>query len=551
MINLGRVRPGSTIYIPFETFANSTGAPITLTGLATSDIQVYKDGGTTQRASASGFTLLDTDGIDFDGITGIHGFSIDLSDNTTADFWASGSRYFVVVSTVTVDSQTMSFIAATFSIGYEGSWIDTYIATLASQTSFTLSSGPAEDDALNGHWAIIHDAASAVQSARVLISDYTGASKTVTLAAGATFTAAAKDNISIMGMAPMQPVVVGRQLAVDTSNRASADALAINSVATSSVTTVNAHIGTTNAINFFGSGVTGYVKADVRTVTGNAQSAGDIVSNQDTIYNDLSAVKAKTDSLTFTVAGKVDANATHISGDSTAADNAESFFDGTGYGAHVLRSTVASITSQTVFRLAGGSTGVPNAYVGAIVVIRDHSITADVMFAVCTGWDENYLEITINPTSGATFTISTGNYVEIMLPSFSEDDRTTLGASGGGSTVDATYVDAAHTWTFPSSVQTTATRIINELIGFNGIACMDFTSVIPSDVAISSVDSASFANISGTEPTVGTTSVSTNLKKVLIPVNATSATANTYTLSVTVTTTDSQQFTRKGQFTVA
>lgn len=207
MINLGRVRPGSTIYIPFETFAGSTGAPITLTGLATSDIQVYKDGGTTQRASASGFTLLDTDGIDFDGITGIHGFSIDLSDNTTADFWASGSRYFVVVSTVTVDSQTMSFIAASFEIGYEGSWIDTYIATLASQTSFTLNAGPAEDDALNGHWAIIHDAASAVQSARVLISDYTGASKTVTLASGATFTAAAKDNISIMGIAPWTEVL--------------------------------------------------------------------------------------------------------------------------------------------------------------------------------------------------------------------------------------------------------------------------------------------------------------------------------------------------------
>lgn len=227
MINLGRVRPGSTIYIPFETFAGATGAPITLTGLATSDIQVYKDGGTTQRASASGFTLLDTDGIDFDGITGIHGFSIDLSDNTTADFWASGSRYFVVVSTVTVDSQTMSFIAATFNIGYEGSWIDTYIATLASQTSFTLNAGPAEDDALNGHWAIIHDAASAVQSARVLISDYTGASKTVTLAAGATFTAAAKDNISIMGMAPLQPATVGRNPVVDASGLVDANTVKV------------------------------------------------------------------------------------------------------------------------------------------------------------------------------------------------------------------------------------------------------------------------------------------------------------------------------------
>ena len=59
MINLGKVQPGSTLYVPFESFASSTGAPITITGLATSDIQIYKDGGTTQRASAAGITLLD------------------------------------------------------------------------------------------------------------------------------------------------------------------------------------------------------------------------------------------------------------------------------------------------------------------------------------------------------------------------------------------------------------------------------------------------------------------------------------------------------------
>lgn len=197
MINLGTVRPGSTIYIPFESFASATGAPITLTGLATSDILIYKDGGTTQRASASGFTLLDTDGIDFDALTGIHGVSIDLADNTTADFYQSGSRYFVVIGDVTVDSQTMRFIAATFRIGHEAAVLDTFIATLASQTSFTLNAGPAEDDALNGCVVAIHDTASAVQQGFAVISDYTGASKTVTLVAGTTFTVAAKDNISV------------------------------------------------------------------------------------------------------------------------------------------------------------------------------------------------------------------------------------------------------------------------------------------------------------------------------------------------------------------
>lgn len=197
MLNLGKVKPGSTIYIPFDTFDGGTGASLTMTGLAVTDIEVYKDGGTTQRASDSGYTLLDTDGIDFDGITGIHGFSIDLSDNTTANFYEAGSRYFVVVSSITVDSQTVSFVAATFEIGYEGAILDTTIATLSSQTSFTLEDGSADNDAYNGCVAFVHDLASAIQVAIGFVSDYVGATKTVTLAADpGIFTMAAGDNIS-------------------------------------------------------------------------------------------------------------------------------------------------------------------------------------------------------------------------------------------------------------------------------------------------------------------------------------------------------------------
>ena len=88
MIDLGTVRPGTTLYIPFNTFdSNDPSASVTLTGLAVTDIEIYKDGSVTQRASDSGYTLLDTDGIDFDTITGIHGFSISLADNATAGFW--------------------------------------------------------------------------------------------------------------------------------------------------------------------------------------------------------------------------------------------------------------------------------------------------------------------------------------------------------------------------------------------------------------------------------------------------------------------------------
>jgi hypothetical protein len=110
------VEAGDTLPILFSSFDGGTGASITLTGLAVTDIEIYKDGSVTQRSSDAGYTLLDTDGIDFDSITGIHGFSIDLSDNTDAGFYAVGSWYTVVVSSVTIDAQTVNFIAAHFRI---------------------------------------------------------------------------------------------------------------------------------------------------------------------------------------------------------------------------------------------------------------------------------------------------------------------------------------------------------------------------------------------------------------------------------------------------
>lgn len=109
------VSQNATLYIPFTTY-NASGASVTMTGFATSDILIYKDGSVTQRSSTAGFTLLDTDGTDFDGVTGLHGFSIDLSDNTDAGFYALGSQYWVVVSTITADTQVLTFLAAWFRI---------------------------------------------------------------------------------------------------------------------------------------------------------------------------------------------------------------------------------------------------------------------------------------------------------------------------------------------------------------------------------------------------------------------------------------------------
>jgi hypothetical protein len=241
MLNLGIVKPGSTLYFPFDSFKGSDGSSITLTGLAVTDIEIYKDGSVTQRGSDSGYTLLDTDGIDLDGITGIHGLSIDLADNTTAGFYASGSKYWIVVSSVTIDAVTVNFILGYFEIGQPAAILNTTIATLATQTSFTLTSGPAEDDALNGTWAVIHDVASAVQLAKVLILDYTGSTKTVTLVAGGTFTAAETDNFSVMDMAPMQPATLGRNPVVDAAGLVDANAVKLDGDATAAANLSNVY----------------------------------------------------------------------------------------------------------------------------------------------------------------------------------------------------------------------------------------------------------------------------------------------------------------------
>ncbi len=265
-LHLGKVKPGATLYIPFDTFAGSTGASITMSGLAVTDIEIYRNGSTTQRASDTGYTLLDTDGIDFDALTGIHGFSVDLSSNADSGFFVAGGFYWVVVSAITVDSQTVSFVAATFSIGYEGAILDTTIATLASQTSFTLTAGPAEDDALNGCEVVIHDIASAVQAGRAIVSDYTGSTRTVTLVAGVTFTAAAGDNISIFRSA-LQPTIQGRALDVSTGGEAGVDWANVGSP-TTAVNLSATNIDVDQVVASV-SGAVGSVTGAVGSVTGN------------------------------------------------------------------------------------------------------------------------------------------------------------------------------------------------------------------------------------------------------------------------------------------
>lgn len=74
----------------------------------------------------------------------------------------------------------------------------TTIATVTSQTEFTLTAGSADDDSYNDAVAIFTDQVSSNQKAFESISDYTGATRTVTLSSAPAFTIAVGDSVALV-----------------------------------------------------------------------------------------------------------------------------------------------------------------------------------------------------------------------------------------------------------------------------------------------------------------------------------------------------------------
>lgn len=106
----GNITAGDVVELDLNTF-QSDGASVTAT-IVLSDIKVYKDGGTTERTSTAGITLLK----DHDGAAGTHIVTLDTSDNTDDGFYAAGSNYKVKALGITIDSKTVNYFIGSFSI---------------------------------------------------------------------------------------------------------------------------------------------------------------------------------------------------------------------------------------------------------------------------------------------------------------------------------------------------------------------------------------------------------------------------------------------------
>jgi len=306
MIHLGNVPANSILYIPFATY-NSAGASVTMSGFATSDIKIYKDGGTTERASTSGFALLDTDGIDFDSVTGLHGFSIDLSDNTTAGFYAVGSQYWVVVSAITADSQTVTLIAATFRIvaaeaitGKPKVDVDGFGGTAG-----TFSAGRPEVNTT-------HAAGTAWASGAIVAGAIaTGAITNAKFAAGAIDAAAVADGAIDAG-AFAADTITAAKIAADVGTEIGT---AVWATATR-VLTANTNLNDLNAAGIRTALGMASANLDTQLATIAAyidtEIAAILADTGTTLDGKLDAIKAVTDAFVFSVAGKVDANIKNV-----------------------------------------------------------------------------------------------------------------------------------------------------------------------------------------------------------------------------------------------
>jgi hypothetical protein len=108
--------PGDSLLFNFASF-NDSGDSEVLSGFAVSDIEVIKDGSATVRATDSGYSLISDTGMVGDR-AGLYRFRIQLFNTADdASFYANGSWYQVFVDSVTIDGKTVRFWAGSFEIG--------------------------------------------------------------------------------------------------------------------------------------------------------------------------------------------------------------------------------------------------------------------------------------------------------------------------------------------------------------------------------------------------------------------------------------------------
>jgi len=263
---IGDYRLGQTVRHLWNTFGSSNQS---ITRSTNGTVSVYEDGGLTQ------FTTGVTDTEDYDGRTGIHEVVIVTTDSQ----YERGKDYYVVLDTATIDGQTVNAALFTFSIENREPSKDKILftgnLTAATANTITLPSGASTTNgAYDGAFVQPVGGTGSGQTGRYLSTSttYNGTSLVATLSTSFVTTLGSDTD-----------VIIFRDYA--------------ETVVLPTVTSGNAH---TDVKKFGGTTVTGA-----------------------NISSEVTAVKAKTDDLTFTVTKQVDSNPLSMNSQDLSGDGSD------------------------------------------------------------------------------------------------------------------------------------------------------------------------------------------------------------------------------------
>jgi hypothetical protein len=278
----------------------------------------------------------------------------------------------------------------------------TTIATLATQTSFTLTAGSDDDDAYNGLYIIITDQTTSTQKAVGEISDYTGSTKTITLGSDpGIFTMAAGDTVDIVSV----PVMRGTDGANTTTPPTAA---AIRTEMDSNSTQLSAIVSDTNELQ--GDWADGG-RLDLILDARASQASVDVIDGivDDILVDTGTTLDTKLDDI-------------QGSGFSTSTDSLEAIRDRgdsawtTGAGGTppdlLQNTTIATLASQTSFTLTAGSAD-DDAYNDMLIVVTDQTTSTQKAVGTISDYTGSTRTVTLSADPGV-FTMAVGDTVDII-----------------------------------------------------------------------------------------------------------------------------------------
>ncbi|TIN41394.1 MAG: hypothetical protein E5Y10_22905 [Mesorhizobium sp.] len=349
----------ATVSILFTTHAASGAAVAPSSGFEAADVKIYKNGSAAEKTSTNGLTMTSP----FDSITGLHCLVIDTSNDTgDVGFWVAGAQYTVVLSPdETVDGLAVAKVIGTFGLALApvfarvgapaGASVSADVAAVKAVLPAALVSG--RIDASVG--AMAANVMTAAAAAADLTTELQSGLATAAAIAALNNLSAAQVNAEVdtaiadaaLATAANLATVAGyldteiaailadtNELQTDWANGGRLDLILDARASQASVDDLPTNAELAAALGSADDAVlaqVALVKAKTDNLPDDPADQSLVVAATDAVMSrlgapagaslsadiaavktDTAAVKSKTDSLTFTVAGKVDANITHV-----------------------------------------------------------------------------------------------------------------------------------------------------------------------------------------------------------------------------------------------